>query len=318
MTLRVPRLEVVSTITLRLGSSRRTRKMPAPPMPSRRFSTTSRCSSMNSCRSRMARLTREGTVNRENSAIANFSLWSRIARGALNTRAPCRSASPSSQVLATYSMSKGGSLRISVTEKSCSARVSDSCGRYQSSSLSVREIRVARALTLPFQERSCCCETKTWCPRICAARIMATVVSLYALSSSGGSMMKRIRAARLFRLRGHELDRGAHLGVGERRVAALRRHGALAFEHRLGERVHALLEARCPRRLVAQLGRAGDRLRVARDAGLVVHRLAVGRRGGLLRSSGFFFHCRLLEFSAGLVGHERHRPAQFRVGERCV
>src|SRR5688572_11981052 len=253
--------------------------MPAPPMPSSRLSTTFLCSSTNACRSRIDRLTSEGTVNCGNSAMANFSLWSRIARGALKTRAPWRSASPSSQVLATYSISKGGSLRISVAGKSRSARTSVSCARYQSSSLSVREMRVARALTLPFQERSCCCATYTWCPRNCAARIMATVVSLYALSSSGGSVMKRIRAARLLRLRDHELDRRAHLGVRERRVAALGRHGDLALEHRLQQRVAALLHTRRPGCLVAELGRAGHRLRVAGRAGLLVNRLAVhGRR----------------------------------------
>ena len=90
-------------------------------------------------------MTREGTVQRENSAIANFSLWSRSARGALNTFAPCRSASDSSQVLDTYSMSNGGSLRISVAPKALSGSATVSCGRYQSSSLSVSEMRVAWA-----------------------------------------------------------------------------------------------------------------------------------------------------------------------------
>jgi len=59
-----------------------------------------------------SRLTSVGEVKRANSAIASFSLWSRIASGALNTRAPSRTAADSSQVLTTYSRSNGGSLRI--------------------------------------------------------------------------------------------------------------------------------------------------------------------------------------------------------------
>src|SRR5688572_6090535 len=81
ITLRVPREEMVSTIEFRLGSSCLTMKIPVPPMPSRRLSTVTLCSSTKACNSCMSRATREGTVQRENSAIANFSLWSRNARG---------------------------------------------------------------------------------------------------------------------------------------------------------------------------------------------------------------------------------------------
>src|SRR5438309_10904277 len=105
---------------------------------------------------------------------------------------------------------------------------------------------------------------KTLWPRACAARIIATVVSLYALSSSGGSMTKR--RTRLLALRDHEIDRGADLLLGQRRVARLGRHRALALGHRLHQRVRALLDARRPCRLVAELGRAGHRLRVAGEA----------------------------------------------------
>src|SRR5688572_9648240 len=344
MTLRVPSAEIVSTMTLRLGSSWRTRKMPAPPMPSRRFSTTFLCSSMNPWRKAISRATSEGTVNSANSAIANFSLWSRSARGALNTEAPCRSASDRSHVLATYSMSNGGSLRISTASNSKSGRSTVSCGRYQSSSFSARDSRTARVLTVPrLQKRSCCSHTKIVCPRAWAARIIATVVSLYALSSAGGSMMKR--RTRLFALGDHEFDARAHLGVGQRRVARARGHGALALDDRLDKRVHSLLDARRPCGLVAQAGRSGDRLGVAGDAHLVVHGLAAGRGGlcvrsrlcigrGLHRSGrrlrlllyrlrsfglrGLLWRGRLLEFAARLVRHVHHRARDLLVGERRI
>src|SRR6185503_6858463 len=226
------------------------------------------------------------TVNSENSAITNFSLWSRSARGALKTLAPCRSASESSHVLATYSMSKGGSLRMSTASNSKSGRSSVSCARYQSSSLSASEIRVLRPRTDFFpQYRSVCPQTKTACPRAWAARIIATVVSLYALSSSGGSMMKR--RIRLLALRDHVFDRRVHLGVGERGIARLGRHGAFALGHGLEQHVHALLDARRPGRLVAELGRSGEALRVAGEADFVVHRLAVGGGGRLALRRGF-------------------------------
>src|SRR5688572_22579244 len=156
-------------------------------------------------------------------------------------------------------MSNGGSLRMSTASNSKSGRSAVSCGRYQSSSLSASERRTARALTVPLlQCKAVCSHTKTPCPRACAARIIATVVSLYALSSAGGSMMKR--RTRLLALRDHEVDRGPDLGVGERRIARLGRHRALALDHRLHQRVRALLDARCPGRLVAKFRRARHRL----------------------------------------------------------
>src|SRR3989442_4015295 len=100
-----------------------------------------------------------------------------------------------------------------------------------------------------------CSQTKTVCPRAWAARIIVTVVSLYALSSSGGSMMKR--RTRLLALRDHEIDGRADLLVAERGIARLGRHGALALGHRLHQRVGALLDPRSPCGLVAELWRAG-------------------------------------------------------------
>src|SRR5262245_15321582 len=81
ITLRVPSEETVSTIEFRFGSSCFTMKIPVPPMPSSLFSTVVLCSSTNACSSPISRATREGTVNRGNSEIENFSLWSRSARG---------------------------------------------------------------------------------------------------------------------------------------------------------------------------------------------------------------------------------------------
>src|SRR6267378_4768932 len=306
MTLRVPRLEMVSTMTLRFGSSCRTRKMPAPPIPSSRFSTVSRCSSMNSCSLGIPRATSEGTVKLANSAIANFSLCSRSACGALNTRAPSRTAAERSQVLATYSRSNGGSLRISTAPNSASGLIRDSCLRYQSSSLSVSESRVAPAATRFFAQcRLVCSQTCTPCPRAWAARIIATLESLYALSESSGSMMKS--RSRLLALGDHELDRGAHVVVGKRRVAALGRHRALAFQRRLQQAIRAVHEVRRPRRLVAEFRRAGDAGRVAHRAGRVVYLLAIRflRRRGSSRPG--FRRGRLA--SCGGVGSTELDPA---------
>src|SRR6267143_4726611 len=307
MTLRVPRLEMVSTMTLRFGSSCRTRKMPAPPMPSSRFSTVSRCSSMNSCSLGISRATTEGTVNLANSAIANFSLCSRSASGALNTRAPSRTAAERSQVLATYSRSNGGSLRISTAPNSASGLVCDSCARYQSSSLSVSDSRVAAAATRFFAQcRLACSQTCTPCPRAWAARIIATLESLYALSESSGSMMKS--RSRLLALGNHELDRGANFVVGKRRVAALGWHRAHTFDGFANQLVQSFLDARRPGRLVAELRRAGDAGRVAHHAGGLVDLLAI-RFLRRCRSSCLGFPGGRLFASGGGVGSTELDPA---------
>src|SRR5438445_185090 len=95
-------------------------------------------------------------------------------------------------------------------------------------------MRVACALTRFFDQCSCVCSAAqmAW-PRACAARIIATLESLYALRDSSGSTMKRSAAAKLencglLGLRHHEIDRGADLGLSERRVAGLGRHRAQA------------------------------------------------------------------------------------------
>src|SRR6266513_5162584 len=308
MTLRVPKLEMVSTMTLRFGSSCRTRKTPAPPIPSSRFSTVSHCSSMNSCSRGISRATRQGTVKLANSAIANFSLCSRRACGAWNTLAPSRTAAERSQVLATYSGSNGGSLRISTAPNSTSGLACDSCARYQSSSLSVSDSRVAPAATRLFAQcRLACSQTCTPCPRAWAARIIATLESLYALSESSGSMMKS--RSRLLALGDHELDRGAHFAVGKRRVAALGRHRALAFQRRLQQAIRAVREVRRPRRLVAELRRAGDPGRVAQHAGGVVHLLAIGLLRGRGRTSRLGFRGGRTFAAGGGVGGTELDPA---------
>src|SRR5712692_2882061 len=279
MTLREPPCDMVSTMTLRFGSSARTRKMFSPPMMSSRFSTTSRSPSMNAWTRPGSRVTSVGAAKRANSAMASFSLWSRIASGALNTLAPSRTAADSSQVLTTYSRSKGGSLRISTAANCASGRVCVSCARYQSSSLSVNERRVAAAAVLPFHSRSFTSHTHTPWPRTCAARIMVTVVSLYALSVSGGSTTKSSCRARLFAHRRlllrrggrlearaslvrHEYHGARHLVVRERCIAAARRHRALALDRRGDHVFQAFLDVRRPGLVVTDLGRV-------RDAGLV-------------------------------------------------
>src|SRR3954465_8018116 len=155
-------------------------------------------------------------------------------------------------------MSKGGSLRMSTAPNAFSGSTTVSCGRYQSSSLSVSETRVAWAATSLFQKRSSCSQTKTEWPRFCARRLIVTVVSLYALSDSGGSTTNRIRAARLLALfllgsrRSWFLEAGARgvrhehhcardLGVGKRGVAAFGRHRALALDGGLHQRAQTFL-----------------------------------------------------------------------------
>src|SRR5919108_2187555 len=203
-----------------------------------------------------------------------------MASGALNTFAPSRTAAERIQVATTYSRSNGGSLRISTASKLASRRVSASCGRYQSSSLSVSETRVAVTTVLSRHCRSLTSQSHTACPRACAARIIETDVSLYALSDSGGSTMKRnCLVARLLALRNHELDRGAKLCVVERLIAALGRHRAFALDRRLQQRIHAGLDPRLPGRLVANLRRAADSGAMAGHADLVVHRFAIRRSG---------------------------------------
>src|SRR2546430_16897187 len=103
-------------------------------------------------------------------------------------------------------------------------------------------MRVALAATRLFDQcrLSCSAAQMAW-PRACAARIIATLESLYAFKDSSGSTMKRSAAAKLkscglLALRHHEVDRGADLGLGQRRVAGLRRHRTLALQHGLHQR----------------------------------------------------------------------------------
>ena len=126
-------------------------------MPSSGFTMVSPCASMNASIRAASRVTSVGAMNSPNRAIANFSLWSRMARGRLNTRAPSRSAASSRYVEYTYSMSNGGSLRISTAAKSLSARFSGTPASYQSwsSGLSVSGTTRARVPSAP-QNRSDC------------------------------------------------------------------------------------------------------------------------------------------------------------------
>src|SRR2546427_591485 len=93
---------------------------------------------MNSWSCPASRVTSVGGENCGYFAIASFSLWSRIARGSLNTFAPSSCASSRSQVLATYSVSNGGSLRMSTTSNSSSGVSFGDAIRYQGSLSPVR------------------------------------------------------------------------------------------------------------------------------------------------------------------------------------
>src|SRR6185437_16272122 len=85
-----------------------------------------------------------------------------------------------------------------------------------------------------------------------------------------------------FHLRDHPLHGGLDLRIGERGVAALGRHvvavrTGVAIDRVLHERRDAFLDARRPRGLVGDLGRACGAGRMTRGAQVVEDRLAVGR-----------------------------------------
>ena len=69
-------------------------------------------------------------------------------------------------------------------------------------------------------------------------------------------------------MRHHVLDRGADVGFRQPRIAALGRHGALAVQRHVEQRLHPERDARGPVRLVAELGRARGAGAVTGDAGV--------------------------------------------------
>src|SRR6218665_1920651 len=95
-----------------------------------------------------SRVTSVGPMNWGNSMIASFSGWSRKARGLLNTLAPSRSACSSRWVAQKYSLSKGGSLRMSTASKSASQALRCAGASYQWVGSPVRRMSCTRALTL--------------------------------------------------------------------------------------------------------------------------------------------------------------------------
>src|SRR5450830_646090 len=87
MMVRVPSSVSISTTEPRFMPSSLTRKMPAPPMPSRGLKMTSPCWAWKARRRVSLEVTRVGAVNCENWAIDSFSLWLRMAAGLLKMRA---------------------------------------------------------------------------------------------------------------------------------------------------------------------------------------------------------------------------------------
>ena len=148
-------------------------------MPSMGLSTASCMSSMKLCTISGSRATSVMGIRSGNSRMDSFSEWSRMARGWLMTRTPAAAARSSSQVAATYSMSKGGSWRISTASKA-SSTVSKAGPATNQSSWSSRSSRgVAVACTsLPRQARDGRVRANTSWPRAWASRIMATLESL--------------------------------------------------------------------------------------------------------------------------------------------
>src|SRR5574343_421743 len=158
MIVRVPSRVSVSTMTLRFGSLRWTRKTWLPPMPSSGLRMTSRSSSMKRWICPIWRNATVGGEKRANSAIASFSECSRSARGRLQTLTPSASARSSSQVAVRYSKSKGGSLRMITASKAVSGSHSRPVSRYQSWS-SGRRWRCSASPQMPpsscFSKCSC-------------------------------------------------------------------------------------------------------------------------------------------------------------------
>ncbi|KAG1530699.1 hypothetical protein G6F50_017140 [Rhizopus delemar] len=101
----------------------------------------------------MLRVTSVGAVNSLISVMARFSGWLRMAAPLLNTRAPCASAYSSRCVEYTYSMSKGGSLRMTTAPKSANGRSWAADSVHQSwpcrAALATSAIGVVTALTMP-------------------------------------------------------------------------------------------------------------------------------------------------------------------------
>ncbi len=179
ITERVPSWLSISTIEPRFMPSGFTRNTPIPPIPSSGFRITSPCSAWNA-RSRFAsRVTSVGATNCGNSPIASFSEWSRIDCALLNTRAPARSASSSSHVDVTYSMSNGGSLRISTAPNDSRRRAStgpasNQVSRCRSSSSPTNVMRRTSASTAePVHARWRGSHAYTACPRRAASAIIA-------------------------------------------------------------------------------------------------------------------------------------------------
>ena len=164
-------------ITEMFGSPRLARKIDVPPIPSSSLNTASSCSSTNARNSSAERVTSVGGVNCGNSAIASFSLWLRIASGSLKTRAPSRTACSSRYVENTYSMSNGGSLRISTAPKAATGSLRGSPASYHGAPLPVASVirsGVTRAIVRPrASDSACCSQTNSSWPRAAASTIIA-------------------------------------------------------------------------------------------------------------------------------------------------
>ena len=133
----------VSRITLRLGSPARTRKIERPPMPSSGLSTRlAVLRRRRPCSAAASRLTSVGGQHCGNSSAASFSLQSRRPCGSLTTSAPARWARPRTWVSWRYSVSTGGSLRISTT---CARAAAADCAASPSSNQSPWCRRAPRA-----------------------------------------------------------------------------------------------------------------------------------------------------------------------------
>ena len=127
-----------------------------------------------------SRVTSVGATNSGNSVIANFSLWSRIARPLLNTFAPCDSARSSRYVEYTYSRSNGGSFRITTAPNDASGATSAAPSAYQASGSPVRRSGQWVASTTPDAARArsrWSMYASVW-PRRSASTIIAYVESL--------------------------------------------------------------------------------------------------------------------------------------------
>ena len=189
---RAPFSPRVSTMLARFRPFGPTRNTPIPPIPSKGLITISWCCWWNTSIALSSRVTKVGGISSGNSVIDNFSEWSRIAVGLLNTFAPWRVAADNNQVVLRYSISNGGSVRIKTAANVFSGRLSVASNSNHVVLLGlIRSDWQSATTKSSLQSTLRLWQNQIWWPDTCATRIIAKVESLLVLKDSKGSAMKR-------------------------------------------------------------------------------------------------------------------------------